>query len=222
MSIFSDDELAYLRGQRRLARIATDGKDGTPHVVPVGMWTDNPEHDTIDVGGHDFEQTKKFGTSRALAGPRPPIRISPERIVSRGSRAARPASAGPVPSPRKELREMPIIKRDQLPASEIAHELVGAEHGLGIRLSFVDAEPGRGPALRRHPPAEVLIVPERGGANARRRAARGAPGRDRRRAPQPGARVRQLRQRAAPPDRYPPEPALQHRVARGTRPGVRQ
>ena len=46
---------------------------------------------------------------------------------------------------------MPIIKRDQLPWSEIAHELVGAEHGLGITLLFVDAERGRGPALHRHP-----------------------------------------------------------------------
>ena len=55
---------------------------------------------------------------------------------------------------------MPIIKRDELPWSEIARELVGAEHGLGITLLFVDAEPGRGPALRRHPYAEVIIVQE--------------------------------------------------------------
>jgi quercetin dioxygenase-like cupin family protein len=55
---------------------------------------------------------------------------------------------------------MPIIRRDQLPWSEIAHELVGAEHGLGITLLFVEAEPGRGPALHRHPYAEVMIVQE--------------------------------------------------------------
>ena len=55
---------------------------------------------------------------------------------------------------------MPIIKRDQLPWSEIAHELVGDDHGLGITVLFVDAEPGRGPALHRHPYAEVLIVQE--------------------------------------------------------------
>src|SRR5262245_4719651 len=53
---------------------------------------------------------------------------------------------------------MPIIKRGQLPRSEIAHELVGAEHELDITLLFVDAEPGRGPALHRHPYAEVIIV----------------------------------------------------------------
>src|SRR6266508_3057609 len=55
---------------------------------------------------------------------------------------------------------MPIVKCDQLPWSEIAHELVGAEHGLAITLLFVEAEPGRGPTLRRHPYAEVLIVQE--------------------------------------------------------------
>ena len=55
---------------------------------------------------------------------------------------------------------MPIIKLGQLPWSEIAHELVGADHGLGITLLFVDAEPARGPALHRHPYAEVLIVQE--------------------------------------------------------------
>jgi quercetin dioxygenase-like cupin family protein len=55
---------------------------------------------------------------------------------------------------------MPIIRRDQLPWSEIAHELVGAEHGLDVTLLFVEAEPGRGPALHRHPYAEVIIVQE--------------------------------------------------------------
>ncbi len=59
MSAFTDPELAYLTGERRLARIATVGKDGTPHVVPVG-WSYNPEHDTIDVSGRQLEQTKKF------------------------------------------------------------------------------------------------------------------------------------------------------------------
>jgi mannose-6-phosphate isomerase-like protein (cupin superfamily) len=53
-----------------------------------------------------------------------------------------------------------ILKQDQLPWSEIARELVGAEHGLEITLLFVDAEPGRGPALHRHPYAEVFIVQE--------------------------------------------------------------
>ncbi len=58
-SVFTEDELAYLHGERRLARIATVGEDGTPHVVPVG-WTHNVEHDTIDVTGKELHKTKKF------------------------------------------------------------------------------------------------------------------------------------------------------------------
>ena len=88
-------------------------KDGTPHVVPVG-WSYNSRHDTIDVGGLDFERTKKFrdvarsgraaivvddlasvepwrprwievrGRAEALKDPHPLIRIHPERIVSWG------------------------------------------------------------------------------------------------------------------------------------------
>jgi mannose-6-phosphate isomerase-like protein (cupin superfamily) len=55
---------------------------------------------------------------------------------------------------------MQIIKQKQLPWSEIARELVGAEHGLDITIAFVDAEPGRGAATHRHPYAEVFIVLE--------------------------------------------------------------
>jgi hypothetical protein len=66
MSAFTERELEYLSERRpgRLGRIATIGKDGTPHVVPVG-WRFNPEVDAID-------------------GDRPRIRIHPERIVSWG------------------------------------------------------------------------------------------------------------------------------------------
>lgn len=46
-------------GQGRLARVATVGVDGTPHVVPSGF-TYNPDLDTIDLGGHSVERTKKF------------------------------------------------------------------------------------------------------------------------------------------------------------------
>jgi pyridoxamine 5'-phosphate oxidase family protein len=113
MSVFSEHELAYLLGERRLARIATVGKDGTPHVVPVG-WTYNPKHDTIDVRGHDLERTKKYrdvqrtgraalvvddiasvdprhvrgvevrGRAEAIREPGALMRIHPERIVSWG------------------------------------------------------------------------------------------------------------------------------------------
>jgi pyridoxamine 5'-phosphate oxidase family protein len=111
MSAFTPRELAYLEGERRLARIATVGNDNTPHVAPVG-WSFNAEQDAIDVGGHNLAQTKKYrdvratgraaividdlastdpwrprgievrGRADALAPPL--IRIHPERIVSWG------------------------------------------------------------------------------------------------------------------------------------------
>jgi pyridoxamine 5'-phosphate oxidase family protein len=66
MSAFTDTELEYLLTEfehlvtkRRLARVATVGKDGTPHVVPVGF-SYNAEQDTIDIDGFDNERTKKF------------------------------------------------------------------------------------------------------------------------------------------------------------------
>jgi pyridoxamine 5'-phosphate oxidase family protein len=113
VSAFTDGELAYLTGERRLGRLATVGADGTPHVVPVG-WRLNAELEAIEVGGHDFAATKKFrdvarhgraalvvddiasvdpwrvrgvevrGRAEAITEPRPAIRIHPERIVSWG------------------------------------------------------------------------------------------------------------------------------------------
>jgi pyridoxamine 5'-phosphate oxidase family protein len=58
MSAFSDAEIDYL-GSQRLGRLATVGKDGMPHVVPVAFRY-NPDADAIDVGGHDFAERKKF------------------------------------------------------------------------------------------------------------------------------------------------------------------
>ena len=111
MSVFTDRELAFLQdGERRLARIATVGSDGTPHVVPSG-WRYNPDDDTIDLGGANLAATKKYrdvartgraalvidevlppwrprgvevrGRAEALdAGPL--IRLHPERVVSWG------------------------------------------------------------------------------------------------------------------------------------------
>jgi pyridoxamine 5'-phosphate oxidase family protein len=113
MSAFTEPQLAYLTGERRLARIATVGKDGTPHVVPVGF-SYNRAQDTIDVGGRQLEQTKKFhdvarsgraaivvddlastnpwhpraievrGPAEAISGPDAVIRIHAERVISWG------------------------------------------------------------------------------------------------------------------------------------------
>lgn len=119
-SVFSDAELAYLTGGRQLGRIATVGRDGTPHVVPVS-WIYNAARDTIDIGGSELERSKKFrdvertgraaivvddlestdpwrpraievrGRAEAIALPTPLIRIRPERIVSWGLGPARSA-----------------------------------------------------------------------------------------------------------------------------------
>ena len=55
---------------------------------------------------------------------------------------------------------MSVLSLQDLPWSNIAREMVGADHDIGVCLIFVDAEPGRGPSLHRHPYAEVLIVQE--------------------------------------------------------------
>ncbi len=58
MSVFTSEEIDYMQSQR-LARIATVGTNGQPHVVPVGFRY-NPDTDTIDIGGHNFAQRKKW------------------------------------------------------------------------------------------------------------------------------------------------------------------
>jgi pyridoxamine 5'-phosphate oxidase family protein len=111
MSLFTDRELAYLLGERRLGRLATVGPDGMPHVAPVG-WSLDPRDGVVEVGGHDVAATKKYRDvrhtgraaividdvlppwaprgveirGRAVAVPGPPslIRIHPVRIVSWG------------------------------------------------------------------------------------------------------------------------------------------
>src|SRR6202035_741074 len=120
MSVFIDAEIQYLTGGRHLGRLATVGADGTPHVVPVG-WIYNAARDTIEVGGYELEQSKKFrdvaptgraaividdlestdpwrprgievrGRGEAIALPTPLIRIHPERIISWGLTGARSA-----------------------------------------------------------------------------------------------------------------------------------
>jgi mannose-6-phosphate isomerase-like protein (cupin superfamily) len=56
---------------------------------------------------------------------------------------------------------MPVIKVDDLPMSVIAREFVGEDHdGIGITFLLVDAPPGSGPALHKHPYEEIIIVQE--------------------------------------------------------------
>lgn len=58
MSAFTKNELEYISGQR-LGRLATVDMNGNPHVVPVGF-RHNPDTDTIEFGGHNFAQTRKW------------------------------------------------------------------------------------------------------------------------------------------------------------------
>jgi len=58
MSVFTPNELDYLRSQR-LGRLATVDADRNPRVVPVGFRY-NVEADTIDIGGHNIAQSKKW------------------------------------------------------------------------------------------------------------------------------------------------------------------
>jgi len=127
MSTFTDAELAYLRGQRLLGRIATVGADGTPHIAPVG-WSLDEAATVIEVGGRDLAATKKFrdvartgraaividdvlppwqprgievrGRAEAVDEPSPHIRIHPTRIVSWGFDGA--TGARTVPAAERE------------------------------------------------------------------------------------------------------------------------
>ena len=63
MSAFTTAEIDFLTGQT-LARLATVGPDGQPHVVPV-TFVFNADEDTIDVGGVNFGQTKKWRDAQA-------------------------------------------------------------------------------------------------------------------------------------------------------------
>lgn len=59
MSVFTKDEIVYLKNQR-LGRLATVGSDGQPHVVPVSFRY-NDEQDAIEIGGHGgFARRKKY------------------------------------------------------------------------------------------------------------------------------------------------------------------
>lgn len=126
MSAFTQAELAYLQGEPRLAHLATVGPDGTPHIAPVGMWSLEPDAETIQVTGNDFAATKKFrdvartgraaividdvlppwqprgievrGRADAVDGPRPHIRIHPRRIVGWGLDGQRHARDVPPPA----------------------------------------------------------------------------------------------------------------------------
>jgi mannose-6-phosphate isomerase-like protein (cupin superfamily) len=55
---------------------------------------------------------------------------------------------------------MKVIPLRELEASSFSRELVGEAHGVGLCIIFVEAPPGRGPSLHRHPYEELFIVQE--------------------------------------------------------------
>ena len=83
MSAFTPSEIEYLTSQG-LARLATVGPDGQPHVVPV-TFIFNAEEDAIDVGGVDFGATKKWRDARQ--NPRVTVLLDDVRPDPRRARA---------------------------------------------------------------------------------------------------------------------------------------
>ena len=57
-AVFTEAEIEYLRGQP-LGRLATVGRDGRPHVTPVGVFYE-PETEAIVIGGVNMATSKKF------------------------------------------------------------------------------------------------------------------------------------------------------------------
>jgi Cupin domain len=51
-----------------------------------------------------------------------------------------------------------IVDISALPRTAHAHELVGADHGVPVSLILIDCPPGEGPALHRHPYAELFLI----------------------------------------------------------------
>jgi pyridoxamine 5'-phosphate oxidase family protein len=107
----TDAEVAWLLSCRLLARIATVGADGAPHVTPVG-WSFNQTDHVFEIGGRDLATTKKFrdvarshraaividevlppwrprglevrGRAEVVTNPQPLIRLYPRRLIGWG------------------------------------------------------------------------------------------------------------------------------------------
>jgi len=58
MGKFTPEEIAYLQSQH-FGRLATISQNGELHVVPV-TFRYHPEHESIDIGGENLVQTKKY------------------------------------------------------------------------------------------------------------------------------------------------------------------
>ena len=53
------------------------------------------------------------------------------------------------------------LRSEELPRDIVSRDFIGEQHGgVGACVLFVDANPGQGPRLHRHPYVEILIVLE--------------------------------------------------------------
>jgi len=94
MSVFTEAEIEYLRGQMH-GHLATVGRDSQPHVVPVTFWL-NLDEDTIDIGGINFGATKKW--RNAQYNPRVTFLVDDSPEPGRAGRSrcgARPSCSPP-------------------------------------------------------------------------------------------------------------------------------
>lgn len=112
MSHFTQNEIEYLQSGL-LGRLATSGRDGTPHIAPIGFRY-NAALDTVDIGGWNMTSSKKYrdvartgraafvsddlassrpwrprgieirGEAEAVEEPEAAIRLHPQRIVAWG------------------------------------------------------------------------------------------------------------------------------------------
>src|SRR5919108_6079897 len=56
-------------------------------------------------------------------------------------------------------RQMDLVTHsNSLPGSEEARDFVGADHGAELTLILINAPPGHGPNLHRHPYEEIFVV----------------------------------------------------------------
>jgi pyridoxamine 5'-phosphate oxidase family protein len=112
IAVYTAAELAYLTDVHPLARMATVGTDGTPHVMPLGMYEIDDQTNAVVTTGHDLTTTKKWrdvqrsgraaivvddvlppfrprgieirGKAEAVFADQPVIIVYPERIVAWG------------------------------------------------------------------------------------------------------------------------------------------
>ncbi len=173
---FTPREWAYLSNGPELARVATVGRDGTPHVVPSG-WALDPTSGTIVLRGRDLERTKKFrdaaatgriavvidhvdppwkptgieirGRAEVIGPPDTAIRLHPTRVISWGIESDLIGD--------RFARD--VVEEGAPPATpaEPLHrrmaDLTWLDVGLGVRLAPLHADSaGAGTALLRFAP----------------------------------------------------------------------